>query len=256
MILLIALISFIISFTLLFIVRIYLTQNRLARGDTFFHLLLSDSIRKNKGKYPSSLENVTLDEINNNYNYLAYPPLFHYIVALFPLRFSEKIAVYLNLFIMSLMSSVSSIFVYNLTSSLPFALLSGFIVILNFSALSLVVQFSPRSLGILFYTIIISIATFYDITFFSIVLISILALALILTHKFAIQVLIFGLIPYVILFNELYLLLPLAFGFLLSILVSKGFYIKILKEHLRWLRFYQLRPFRAPIKTYLKTLFA
>jgi hypothetical protein len=65
------------------------------------------------------------------------------------------------------------------------------------------------------------------------------------------QVLLFGLLPFTVLFNELYLIFPLIFGFVFSIIVSKGFYIKILKEHIRWLRFYKVRPFRAPIKNYL-----
>ena len=251
MIIFVAILSFFFSFAILYFTRIYLAGNLLSRGDTFFHLLLSASIRQQKFKFPSSLPNITLCEIDKEYNYLAYPPLFHYLVALFPIEYHEKIAKSLNLFILSLISSFGSIFVYTLTSNIAYSTICALIIIINFCALSLVVQFSPRALGILFYTLIICLIIFYSFNFILFFLISILVAALSLTHKFAIQVLLFGFIPFVIFFNELYLIFPLVLGFVLSIILSKGFYLKIIKEHVRWLRFYRVRPFRAPIKNYL-----
>ncbi len=251
----VTLLSFIISFVILYITREYLANNRLFRGDTFFHLLVSRSIRKNKWKFPSELPNVTLCEIDKKYNYLAYPPLFHYLVAIFPLKQHEKIAKLLNLVVLSIMSSFAAVIVFNLTLNIALSLVACIIVILNLSALSLVVQFSPRSLGILFYTLILYLAVFYPMSALSIFIIAFLVVALSLTHKFAVQVLIFSFIPYIILFKEPFLILSFALGFLLSIVISKGFYLKIIAEHFRWLRFYRLRPFRAPLKTYFASIF-
>ena len=255
MIFLIAFLSFFLYFSVLYIARMYLAGGRLSRGDTFFHLLLSAAIRQNKLKFPSSLPNITLCEIDKNYDYLAYPPLFHYIVALFPIKFHENLAKYFNLVIISLIGSLGSVLFYNFTSNITYSILCGFIVITNFCALSLVVQFSPRALGILFYTLIICLSIFYSMSPLLLLLTSFLVVALSLTHKFALQVLIFGLLPYTIIFNQLLLLLPLVLGIVLSILITKGFYLNILKEHIRWLRFYRVRPFRAPIKTYLVSIF-
>lgn len=250
-----AILSFIISFVILYITRAYLAENRLFRGDTFFHLLVSGAIRKNKWKFPSELPNVTLCEIDKKYNYLAYPPLFHYLVALFPQKQHEKIAKLLNLVVLSLLSSFAAVIVFNLTLNMALSLVTGIIVILNLSALSLVVQFSPRSFGILFYTLIVYLTLFYPMSGLSIFMIAFFVVALSLTHKFAVQVLIFSFIPYIILFKEPYLVLSFALGFLLSIVISKGFYLKIIAEHFRWLRFYRLRPFRAPVKTYFISIF-
>jgi hypothetical protein len=255
MIYLIAFLSFVLSFSILFVTRMYLASHRLTRGDTFFHLLLSDAIRKNKWKFPSSLQNVTLGEIDNSYNYLAYPPLFHYLISFFPVKHHEKIAKNFNLFVLSIMSTTTTVLVFDVTTSFYAAIFSGFLVIINFSALSLVVQFSPRSLGILLYSLIISLTIFYPTNFLFMLLIALLITALSLTHKFAIQVLIFSLLPYSILFNQLYLLLSLIIGLFISVLVSKGFYIKIVEEHIRWLRFYRVRPFKAPLKTYVTSIF-
>src|SRR4030066_941285 len=110
MILIVAFFSFVFSFGALYITRKYLAGDKLPGGDTFFHLLISKSIREHQWEYPSSLQNVIFNEGNKNYNYLAYPPLFHYITALFPIRFHLKVAKILNLIILSFLSSLTAIF--------------------------------------------------------------------------------------------------------------------------------------------------
>ncbi|MDD1744791.1 MAG: hypothetical protein LUQ20_03125, partial [Candidatus Methanoperedens sp.] len=86
MILFVALIAFLISLIVLYVSRKYLAGSGVHSGDTFFHLLIGGSIRNHKWKYPSSLHNVTFDEAEKKYDYLRYPPLFHYLIALFPSR--------------------------------------------------------------------------------------------------------------------------------------------------------------------------
>jgi hypothetical protein len=115
MIFIVAFLSFVFSFGVLYITRIYLTGNKLPRADSFFHLLISKYIRKHQWKYPSSLQNVIFSEGDKNYNYLAYPPLLHYITALFPIKFHLRMAKIFNLVILSFVSSLAAIFAYNLT---------------------------------------------------------------------------------------------------------------------------------------------
>ena len=252
---LVFILSFVPSFVILCSARFYLTRGKLLIGDTFFHLLVCESIRNHQWKFPSSLENVIFSEIDKSYNYLAYPPLFHYIIALFPVKFHRKIAEYSSIVVLSLVSSVAAIFVYAFTYDLSLAILSGLIVIFNFSALSLVVQFSPRSLGLFFYSLIVCLAIFFPDNPFSLFGIAFLVAFMSLTHKFAVQALIFGFLPFILLFGNPYLLIPFFLGFLLSILISRGFYLRILEEQVRWLRFYKGRSHRAPLVTGLTSTF-
>jgi hypothetical protein len=256
MIFIAAFLSFVFSFGVLYITRIYLTGNKLSTGDTFFHLLISESIREHQWKYPSSLYNVILSEGDKTYNYLAYPPLFHYIIALFPIRFHPKVARILNLVILSLEISLAASLVYGITSNLAISIFSSFFVAFNLSVFELVVHFTPRPLGMLFYSFVVYIAILCPQNLLSILVLTVLVMLISLTHKFATQAVIFGLLPYAFIFNRPYFLLSFVFGFLLSILVSRGFYIKILKEHINWLYFYSLHPRKAHIIGKLRAIFS
>jgi hypothetical protein len=255
MILLVSILSFVLSFVILYVTRFYLTRGRLLRGDTFFHLLVCESIRNNRGKFPSTLQNVMFSEIDKNYNYLAYPPLFHYIIALFPTKFHQKIAEYFSIVMLSFVSTTTAIFVYTFTSELGLAMFSAFIVVLNFSALSLVVQFSPRPLGLIFYSLIVCLTIFLPENPFLLLAISLLVALVSLTHKFAVQALTFGFLPFIFVFGKPYFLLSFVLGFLLSIIISKGFYLRILEEQIRWLRFYKDRPRKTQLAPDLASIF-
>ena len=100
---------------------------------------------------------------------------------------------------------------------------------------------------VFFYSLIVLLALFPSQNLYSIITIAVLVTLVILTHKFALQVLVLGLIPYAILFNAPYLLLSFALGFLLSIIVSRGTYIEIFKEHISWLYFYSQHPSGEPV---------
>ena len=241
MIIVFFLLFYVLSFVLLYVIRSYLASNKLFSGDTFFHLAISRSIRENKWKYPLSLKNVIFFESDKRYNYLTYPPLLHYITALFPVRYHLTIAKNLNLVILSLLGSLTAIITYNLTLNLIFAILSCLIVIVNLSAFDLITQFSPRPLGIFFYSIIIYITIFCPLDWFFLLLISLLVALASLAHKFSLQALILGLVPYMIIFNKPILGFSFLFGLVISILISRGFYLKILKEHFFWLRFYNFK---------------
>jgi hypothetical protein len=172
------------------------------------------------------------------YNYLAYPPLLHYIVALFPRRFHITVAKMLNLVILSFVSSLASIFVYTITSSLPLAVVSAFITTFNLSSFDNGVMFTSRPFGLLFYSLLVYVTLLFPSGLLSTLAITILVMLVNLSHKFTTQAMIFGLLPYAFIFSRFDLLLSIVLGFLLSILVSKGFYLKILREHYNWLYFY------------------
>jgi hypothetical protein len=66
---------------------------------------------------------------------------------------------------------------------------------------------------------------------------------------------IFGLLPYALIFSKYFFLLSIALGFLFAVIVSKGFYLKVLKEHYNWLYFYFLSPNPAVWASKLKRIF-
>jgi hypothetical protein len=85
-------------------------------------------------------------------------------------------------------------------------------------------------------------------------MISLLTALITLSHKFAVQILVIGMVPFAILFGEPYLVLALFAGFSASIIISRGFYFKILKEHISWLHFYSLYPLKAAIVPKLRQI--
>ena len=85
-------------------------------GDTFFHLLISEHIRKHNWKYPSSIEKVISWKVRKDIITLSYPPLLHYITAIFPVNFHLRITKIFNLMVLSILSSLTAITVYILTA--------------------------------------------------------------------------------------------------------------------------------------------
>lgn len=248
-----ALFSFILSFTFLYIIKLYLTEGKLPTGDTFFHLLIIESLKKHQWKYPSSLHNVIFHYDIKPYNYLAYPPLFHYIIALFPSKFLLKIVKYSDLILLSSLSSLVTIATYGYTQNFVVAILSSAITIFNLSTWIRTIGFSSKPLGVLFYSLIF-LSTLFAHNLFLIIFISILIALVNLTHKFATQVTTFGMLMYIFLFNEFELLLSIFLGFLLAIIISKGSYLNILKEHYNWLYYFKHNPRKRSLASKLNSI--
>ncbi|MDG6251127.1 hypothetical protein, partial [Methanocalculus sp.] len=59
-------------------------------SDQWYHLFFADYIRKNKFKYPKTLKEFLLPGIYD------YPPLYHYLLALFPRGFREMVCKYIG----------------------------------------------------------------------------------------------------------------------------------------------------------------
>ena len=239
--------AFLFSLVVTYVSRMYLAGDRVATGDTFFHLLISESIKANHWHYPTSLRNVTFDEAERKYSYLAYPPLFHYLIAIFPEKHFLRVSRTLNLVIISLVSTLAAGLVYFMFGNVFATLFACLVVTFNMSVFELEAMFTPRPLGLLLYSLIFFFAVFSGQGWASVVIIVLVGSLLFLTHKFAVQALVFVLVPYAVLFNEPFLVLGLMFAFLLAFIVSRGSYLKILKEHTYWLYFYFRLPNRMKI---------
>jgi hypothetical protein len=152
------------------------------------------------------------------------------------------------------MGCTAAVLSYSITLNPVAALVSSLVTIFNLSIFEQAVMFTPRPLGLLFYTIGLCMAVIYPQNLFLFTAIAVLTALICLTHKFATQALVFGFVPYALIFNKPYFLLSTLLGFLLAILLSKGFYLKVLKEHYNWIYYYSLHPRREHPETKLKRI--
>jgi hypothetical protein len=251
-------ISFILSFGVIYGVRRYLEGDQLSSGDTFYHLWLSKLLRKNKLRYPSSIPNVKFLDADENSKYLIYPPLLHYIVSCFPIKCHQRIAKLFNPFIVSILCSLAAVMCYTLIANFFVALLASFIVLFNLAAYEIASGFTPRPLGLLWYSFLFYVILFYPLNISSFIVVSVFVMLIAFSHKFALQVLTFVLVPYVLIFGQPLYLATLPIGLILALIVSRGFYLKILKEHIKWLVHYARHPhfLPTPYVNHLKGIFA
>lgn len=254
MIILITSITFVSSFVILCLINWYVSCSKTLTGDQFFHLLIIRSLRDHKWKYPRSLSNVIFQYDVRPYNYLAYPPLFHYLVSLVPTRFYLRTARVFNIIVSSLLSSIVAAVTYILTSSFSLAFFSSFVTIYNISTFENVVSFNPRNLGMLL-SFVMFLLILYPPSWIVVLVTAIIVMSISLTHKFATQYMFFSSIVFAIAFNRLDLFLSISAGFLLSLVVSRGFYFSILKEHFNWLYYYFLYPPRIRLLPKIQRVF-
>ncbi|MGD6934025.1 MAG: hypothetical protein ACQCN5_07465 [Candidatus Bathyarchaeia archaeon] len=251
-------ISFVLSFSVIYGVRRYLEGDRLSSGDTFYHLWLSKLLRTNKFRYPTAIPNVEFLDADEHSKYLIYPPLMHYIVACFPVKYHQRIAKLFNPLIVSVLSSLAAVICYNLTSNYFVAFLASFIVLFNLAAYEIASGFTPRPLGLLWYSFLFYVVLFYPLSILSFIAVSVFVMLIAFSHKFALQVLTFVLVPYCLIFGQPLYLAALIVGLIFALLVSRGFYLKILKEHVKWLIHYARHPhfLPTPYISHIKGIFA
>lgn len=203
--------------------------------DTWFHLTVSERIRKNKGKLPKSVGFSVPSQF-------AYPPLLHYIVALFKPEKQFRYNKYFTPFFDAVHAFILMFFVYWVDANVIYgaspvlaSVIVGGIFILAPYLWAQTVNLNPRPLGFMF-TSIIYMSFFMYLTNFNIIFLF-TAIAFIMlvfmTHKFAIQAVTFLNIGLsIILMNPIFVLAELA-AFFLIIALTKGFYLKVLRGHIQ-----------------------
>lgn len=223
----IALISFIIQIRPRFTVRQF-------GVDGWRHLMVGDYIRENK-HYPKWMDKFLIESPSD------YPPGLRFLLAAFPKEFIKKyewlvspaIDFIHNLFIFG--------FVYFLSHSLSLAVLAQIIYLSAPLTIMENSNLSTRSFASLLFSL-----TFIGILLFSITnswLLFIYCVAmvcvLLLSHRMSVQTIFFTCIFFSLYeLTFVYIGIYLA-GTLLAIIVSKGFYLKILKGHLAMLEYWR-----------------
>lgn len=209
--------------------------NREYGVDIWTHLLYLKEYHKQNG-VPKRIENGFL--VAGEYD---YPPAFIWILSKFPYKLVEKYEFLFSPFFDFIHLIIIFSVVYILTSNIYIAvitqalyILTPIIIIENSSA-------TPRSLGYTLFTVLMmSIIFFYQEPRLIFLIPAIISGSIIfLTHRFTTQ----GFLFFAIIFGliEKSLIFPLIFAvsFLIAVLVSKGFYLKVLQGHIGNLKFWK-----------------
>lgn len=209
--------------------------NRYCGVDIWTHLLYLQEYKKQKG-IPGKIEQGFL--VPGKYD---YPPAFIFILSKFPIEMVKKYEFLFSPVFDSIFMIMTFMFAYSVTQNIfiafltqLFYLLTPIIILENSSA-------TPRSLGYTLFTI-----TFFSLFLFGIInnlwLIVIAVIAgtfIFLSHRFTTQAyLFFSIIFSIITFKPIFIFV-FAISFLIAIILSKGFYLTVLKGHLGNLKFWR-----------------
>ncbi len=197
--------------------------------DVWTRLLEIEHVRKSHHRIPGKIKKGFIIE-----GYFDYPIIFPWLFSFFPKKTLLNIQGLVSPFFDALQNIVVFFITFSLTGSLPNALLAqamyALIPIIPIENSYL----TPRSLGYLNFTLAFYPILLYhqghNIIFLIITLFS--TCALFLTHRFALQSLIFISIFFSIVDHSFIYLLNLLLGFLIVLILTKGFYLRVAKGHL------------------------
>jgi len=172
--------------------------------------------------------------------YFDYPPLFLVLLSFLPKKFLFNFQGFISPLFDAMLNIIIFFIVYQMTQSVVFALVAQLIyttipvAALENSALL------PRSLGYSLFMLSFFFAIVFTTSGNQIALVAsiILATLTLLSHKFATQSLFFISIFFTIFEKNLYYIGILLSSIVLAVIVSRGYYINVLKSHVRIIHFW------------------
>lgn len=212
--------------------------------DQYYHLFYGDLIRDNKFKYPDKPKQFLLPGVYD------YPPLYHYIFALFPRSLRERVGLYLGAVIDTLnvvviyyftiyLSELPEIAIYisnpEIVASIACLLFTISPALLAVGAGPRAYNATPRPLGELFFalTFLFGLVFFVESNIYALVSASFFASLILLSSKFGAQVLLFFSLLVAVLTNCYLLLLIPVLGAGVGLIISKGHLTRVLYGSLR-----------------------
>jgi hypothetical protein len=219
-------------------------------SDQYYHLFMGDYIRKNHFKYPEKTKGFLLP------GKYIYPPLYHYILALFPRLLREKTGLYLGAIIDTIHAFALYLFVIYI-SKIPeisvflpnpqaYAVLACLLFSISPALLAIGVgprtySVTPRPLGELLFTLTFLFALIFYINgdLFSLIISSFFASLIFLSSKFGVQVLLFFSVIVTILTGFYLLLLVPLLGIAIGLVISKGHLASVLQGSFQHLSLYK-----------------
>lgn len=223
------LIVFLLVLIIGFFIRSYLIlKYRWVGKDTFYHFIVAKTIQEN-GFPPDHIEKFVKPE---NYN---YPPVFHLFLSLFNERKYQKLQI-LSPFA-DILTSIAVFLFCNAYFSFQVAIISTALYILTPFVLDNAYSFNPRSFANLFFVLAvfscINMVILNSITFFALsVIFSVLVLLL---HRLTTQCLYAVLIVFAFGLHSFLPGIVFLLSVLTAILMTKGFYLTVLRGHLAFI---------------------
>jgi len=218
-----------------------------ARGkDAYYHLLAAKRIRSNGMRIPTTLKEFVLPGIYD------YPPLLHYLWALFPSRWHLTVERWSSAFIDAVHAIVVYVFSYYLFNLVPslhdpsfVAFNSALIFIMSPALLTIgtgprAYQGTPRTLGELLFslTLCFSLIGYLNGTSIPFFLAVLFGAFLCLTSKFAVQAMVFFYFIFALVTLQVYWIILLVSIFMAALIISRGHYAKVAVGHIEHSRYY------------------
>ncbi len=197
--------------------------------DTFYHLLIAREMRQN-GHLPDMVDRFSEPE---RYD---YPPLMHVLLAQIPKEW-DKAAQYLSPLVDTVVAGGIFLFCLNV-ATYEVALVAMAVYCFTPFAIDISFYLSPRSFANAFLVLCL-IATYYTLGTFSLLpfVISVVSASLVLlTHRLTAQSLSAVLVTEAVVFLDFTPIVILLASVILAILLTRGFYLRVLRGHIDFIR--------------------
>lgn len=206
----------------------------LSNADTWIFLIDAKKMREHNFKLSSRVreDSVAADKY--------YPPLFFYWLAVVPERFVKSMVKYVPALADAFLALTLSISMMLITNNWILAASAAAVYLSSPMIFQQTFCFCIRPLSIF----LISLIYLFSLNFswVNFLAISILVAFILLLHKFATQVVLFTSLAFLFV-GRFDFLLSVAGGFIISLAISKGYYLNVLKAHLAHLKSSYLRQF-------------
>ncbi len=225
----------VIIFALAFTLRSYLLiKYKWVGKDTFYHLIVAQTIN-NKKRIPEFIDNFIVPE-----NY-SYPPLFHIFLSKFSSN-KHQILQYIGPLSDILTGIVIFLFCFVLFDIKVATLASALYL---FTPLTIDGSFSLNPRGpanFCLTTSLLSLSFYYLTGLVTSIYISIIfSVFVLLTHRLTTQSLIFSMIGISIGLHSIVPICVLILSIFISIIVTKGYYIKVIKGHIDFIKIFGMK---------------
>lgn len=223
------LLGFIIPFVSFFLQSYPRFINKFFGVDVWTRLTETDHIRKNNHRIPGKITKGFLIP-----GYFDYPPLFPFLLSFIPKKKLEEIQGFVAPFFDSLHCFAIFLITYQLTARIDVSLIAQTIYMLTPLVALENSYLTPRSFGYLNFTLAFWPLLLYSVAPNSVYLFIcfVFTTLIFLTHRFATQSFLFAVLFFSVYDRTLYYLVVFLLAGITAVLVTKGYYLRVLKGHL------------------------
>jgi hypothetical protein len=242
----------IIIITVMFILSVIIRSYLLVRykwvgSDSFYNFIVAKEIRKNK-----SLPNtIKIFKIPEEYD---YPPFLHILLSFFDDKFYQKLQ-YLSP-ICDLIIGIIILYISFILFNIDIAIIATSIYFFTPMSFDISYSLTARTFGNLFLVIAISslIIFFIHGIYIAIIISIIFSILVLITHRLTTQSLVFCLIIFSIGLHSVIPIFIIIVSIIFSMVVTKGFYLKVIKGHFDFVKVLGSRLFNPKSRSELHNI--